>query len=89
MTRITGASCFRIANAAGDRWPQLIITLAETFGQADPDASNVDKRGILAAIKSVLRGYNLPNIHTTELCARLGKVEGLRSAEKFRNKTDK
>ena len=77
---------FSIANAAGGKWPETIKAIVETFGRPNPDASNVDRRGILSAIKSVLTAIppGLPYIHTVDLCKRLSEVDSFRDAKNFK-----
>ena len=78
---------FAVAEAAGGDWSSIVQEVAAVFGKPDPRAVNTDKRGAMAAVKQVLAGLPkvVDRIRTTELCERLGELEGFPDAHRYRN----
>ena len=80
---------FAIASAAGGEWPATVRQIAARFTNNTPASSNVDRRGILGAVKSILKGWQHDRIRTVELCEKLGKSEDFELARQFRNLTER
>lgn len=79
---------FAIAEAAGGDWPRIARETAEAFGRRFEVSNNVDKRGVMSAVKAVLQDHPLDRIRTLELCQKLGALEGFGEAFRFKSAAD-
>ncbi len=75
---------FAIAEAAGGEWPRIVHQAADALGQRYEVSNNVDKRGVMSAVKAVLEPYRGDRIRTNELCKMLGELEGFSEAFRFK-----
>jgi putative DNA primase/helicase len=76
---------FAIAEAAGGEWPATAQQVALHFTKNAPASSNVDRRGFLAATKSILVRLQQDRIKSVDLCEKLGRSEDFEIAREFRN----